>query len=153
MIKKKCAIYKSEGQSGRWTAVREKIEKYLEGHREAYLAKQRDKFTGPQAHVSFYRNVKAFKSAEKPQEFDVRKLSPGKSDRKVADAAAAFFNSISSEFEPLAPDQIPFTYHRNLTTLSNDEVAKMIKDAKKPKSMMVRGDIFPSLFNLAADHL
>ena len=152
MIKKKGAIYKAEGQSARWEPMRAKVDKHLEERREVYLAKQRDKFIGPQAHVSFFRNVKAFKSAEKPKDFDVRELCPGKTDREVADAVAGYFNSISPEFRPLEPNQIPFTYHRDLPTLTEDEVRKMIKDAKKPKSM-VGGDIFPSLFNLAADHL
>ena len=152
MIKKKCAIYKAEGQSSRWEAMRAKVDKYLGERREVYLERQRDKFIGPQAHVSFFRNVKAFKSAEKPKEFDVRELCPGKTDREVADAVAAYFNSISSEFKPLEPCQIPFTYHKDLPPLSEEEVCKMIKDAKKPKSM-VGGDIFPSLFNLAAEHL
>ena len=152
MIKKKQAIYKAEGQSARWQSMRDKIEAYLEGRREAFLAKQRDKFTGPQAHVSFFQNVKAFKSAEKPKDFDVRDLCPGKPDQEVADEIAEYFNSISREFDPLTPDQIPFTYHRELPTLSEAEVEKMIKDAKKPRSM-VEGDIFPALFNSASGSL
>ena len=152
MIKKKGAIFKAEGQSPRWLAMRDKVDKHLERRRESYLGKQRDKFIGPQAHVSFFRNVKAFKSAEKPKEFDVRELCPGKTDREVADEVAEFFNSISREFTPLSPDQIPFTYHRHLQPLSESQVMKMITDARKPKSM-VSGDIFPSLVNASASSL
>ena len=152
MIKKKSAIYKAEGQSARWLAMREKIDKHLEKRREAFLAKQRDKFIGPQAHVSFFANVKNFKSPEKPKEFDIRTLCPGKADKEVATEVAEFFNTISSEFEPLQTGQIPFTYHRELPSLSESEVEKMIKDARKPKSM-VEGDIFPNLVNLCAAKL
>ena len=152
MIRKKGAIFKAEGQSERWKAMRDKVDKHLEGRQEAFLARQRDKFIGPQAHVSFFRNVKAFKNPERPKQFDIRDLCPGQPDREVADQVAKFFNCISQEFEPLEPSQIPFTYHRDLPLLSEDEVMKMIKDAKKPKSM-VEGDLFPKLFDLAACYL
>ena len=151
-IKKKAAIYRAEGQSPRWETMRTKIEAHLEKRRQDFLAKQRDKFIGPQAHVSFFRNVKSFKSAEKPKNFNVRSLCPGKSDKEVADEVAGFFNRISDEFSPLETHQIPFTYHRDLPVLTEREVEKMIRDAKKPKSMVV-GDIFPSLFTLAAGQL
>ena len=152
MIKKKGAIFKDEGQSPRWERIRQKLEAHLDKKKNDFLAKQRDKFIGPQAHVSFFRNVKAFKSAEKPREFDVRTLCPGKTDLEVANEVADYFNEISREFEPLSTHQIPVTYHRDLPVLGEDEVEKMIKEAKKPKSM-VRGDIFPSLFNAAARQL
>ena len=152
MVKRKAAIFKSEGASGRWEQAREGVDRYLEKRRQKFLDKQRDRFIGPQAHVSFFRNVKNFKSPEKLKEFDVRELCPGKTDLETANEVAAFFNAISAEFRPLSPDQVPFTYHRDLPMLSEDDVSKMIKDAKKPKSMVV-GDIFPSLFTAAADCL
>ena len=152
MIKKKAAIYKAEGQSPRWEKARSRLETYLDKRQQNFLARQRDKFIGPQAHVSFFRNVKSFKSPEKPKEFDVRTLCPGKTDTEVANDVAEFFNEISREFTPLSTDQIPFTYHRDLPRLTESDVEKMIKDARKPKSM-VKGDIFPSLFNAAACQL
>ena len=152
LIRRKAAIYKSEGASARWQAARIGVEEYLEDRRERFLEKQRDRFIGPQAHVSFFRNVKAFKSPEKAKEFDVRELCPGKTDQEVANEIAGFFNAISGEFQPLSPDQVPFTYHRELPLLAEEEVMKMIKDAKKPKSM-VQGDLFPTLFNAAAVYL
>ena len=152
MIKKKAAVFKAEGQSERWKEMRDKIDKHLEGRQESFLAKQRDKFIGPQAHVSFFRNVKNFKNPERPKEFDIRELCPGQPDMEVADQVANFFNSISREFKPLEPSQIPFTYHRDLPLLTEDELMKMIKDAKKPKSK-VEGDLFPKLFDAAAVYL
>ena len=152
MIKKKSAIFKAEGQSTRWLAMREKVDSYLEKRRENFLAKQRDKFIGPQAHVSFFTNVKNFRSPEKPKDFDIRTLCPGKSDREVATEVADFFNTISREFEPLRTDQIPFTYHRDFPLLSEPEVEKMLKEARKPRSM-VQGDIFPNLINLCVANL
>ena len=148
-IKKKCAIFKAEGPSPRWEAVRNNLEAYLAKRREAFLEKQRLKFTGPNASAHFHQNVRAFSQAEKPKVFDVRDLCPGLDDRAVANEVAEYFNTISREFSPLAPSQIPMTYHRQLDLLSPDQVQKMLRDAKKPKST-VRGDIPPSLVNSAA---
>ena len=152
MVKKKAAIYRSEGASGRWSALRDKLETYLEARRVNYLEKQREKFTGPGASANFYRNVKAFGTAEKPKAFDVRSLCPGLSDKEVADEIADYFNKISREFSPLMPDQVPATYHRQLDLLTVDKVEKMLRSAKKPRST-VRGDIPPPLVNPAAPYL
>ena len=149
MIKKKAAIFKAEGPSNRWERMRVRVDEYLEKRRQDFLKIQRDKFIGPQAHVSFFANIKAFKSAEKPKSFDVRDLCPGLSDIEVANQVASYFNTISQEFTPLSTHQIPFTYHRDLGHLTEEEVEGMIRSAKKPRSM-VDGDIFPALFNAGA---
>ena len=149
MVKKKQAVYKAEGKSPRWIRLQEKLDDYLDGRKESFLETQRDKFTGPEASSQFYRNVKSFKNAEKPREFDVRDLRPGLTDKEVANEVAEFFNRISREFSPLEAWQIPMTYHRDLPKLSRSEVEKMLKSAKKTKSM-VKGDIFPSLMNEVA---
>ena len=149
MVKKKQAVYKAEGKSARWSRLQEKLDSYLDKRQEAFLETQRSKFMGPEASAQFYKNVKSFKNAEKPRDFDVRDLRPGKSDKEVADEVAEFFNRISREFAPLEAWQIPMTYHRELPKLSEADVAKMLKSAKKTKSM-VKGDIYPSLINEVA---
>ena len=151
-IKKKNAVFKAEGPSPRWESIRASLETYLDKRRERYLEKQREKFTGPNASANFYRNVKAFSTAEKPKQFDVRNLCPGKSDAQVADEIAQYFNSISREFSPLEPGQIPFTYDRQLDFLTEEQVELMLRKAKKPKST-VKGDLPPRLVNLVAQHL
>ena len=146
MAKKKQAVYKAEGKSGRWEKLQEKLDKYLAARREIFLSRQRSKFTGPEASTHFYRNVKSFKNAEKPKEFDVRDLRPGKSDKEVADEVAEFFNRISREFAPLETTDIPLTYNKTLPEMSREEVEKMLRSAKKTKSM-VKGDIYPTIVN------
>ena len=149
MIKKKKAIYKDEGKTDRWHAQCLKTENYLESRRQAFLAKQREKFTGPDAARQFFKNVKAYKCADKPKAFDIRDLCPGKPDHETAGEAAAFFNRISNEFQPLEPCDIPSTYHRELPLLSPASVADMITKSRKPNSM-VNGDIFPKIVNRCA---
>ena len=152
MIRKKCAIYKAEGKSDRWTTQFNKVEQYLEKRRQAFMEKQREKFTGPDAATCFYRNVKAYKSADKPKSFDIRDLRPGLTDQEIAAEAAAFFNQISCEFQPLEPADIPATYHRDLPLLSPARVAELIRKARKPSSM-VEGDIFPKIINRCANYI
>ena len=146
MVRKKQAIYKSEGKSRRWEEQAVKVEAYLERGRQNFLRNQRDKLLGPDASKNFFKNVKAFRTSEKPKTFNLRDLRPGKSEAEVATEAAAFFNRISSEFSPLEPRDIPSTYHRDLPLLSPAAVQVMLNKAKKTGSM-VQGDIFPKLIN------
>ena len=152
MVKKKQAIYKAEGQSARWLRQSEKLDRYLDKGQQNYLQNQRDKITGPAASAIFFKNVKAFKGVDKPKEFNICDLRPGKTEREVAEEAAAFFNQISDEFEPLEPRDIPATYHRDLPLLSPAAVEKMLREARKTGSMVV-GDIFPKMVNRCAPYL
>ena len=152
MTKKKMAIYKAEGKSPRWHAQCDKLEAYLACGRENFLKSQRDKLLGPTATTNFFKNVRAFKSADRPKQFNIRELRPGRSDMEIATEAAAFFNRISSEFEELNPNQIPFTYHRDLPLLSPAQVQKLLIDAKKTTSM-VPGDLFPKMVNRCAPYI
>ena len=152
MVKKKAAIYRAEGASTRWQNFRDKLDSYLDNRREQYVDRQRVNFTGPDASANFYRNVKAFGTAERPKTFDVRDLCPGRSDSEAANEIADYFNKISREFKPLTPSEIPATYHRQLDLLSEGQVEAMIRKAKKPKST-VKGDIPPALVNPAAPYL
>ena len=61
---------------------------------------------------------------------------PGSSDSKVAEELAAYFNAVSSEFDPLEPDQIPTTHDVTLPVLEVWQVAGRLKHFKKPKSMV-----------------
>ena len=152
MINKKKAVYKAEGGSDRWQALRDKLDAYLERRQEVYLARQREKMSGPDSAVQFFKNVKAYSTYEKPKDFDVRDLYPGRSDNEVAALVAEYFNRISSEFQSLEPSDIPATYHRDLPLLSAQEVAEMICKSKKTASR-VPGDVFPKLLNRCAPAL
>lgn len=150
--KKKKAVYKAEGKSPRWIAIRDNVENYLEKKRLSFLKRQRDNLTKPEAHKQFFRNVKDYKNAERTKSFDVRDLMPGLSDLEVAEHAADYFNEISKEFDPLLPHQVPTTYDKHVPYLSDTDVAGRLRKQKKPNSM-VEGDVFPKLINDCADLL
>ena len=151
-IKKKKAIYRDEGKSDRWVKVCENLEKYLEMRQESYLENQRNKLLKSDADKQFHKNVKNFHSFEKPKQFNVADVMPGESEEKVAESASVFFNSISKEFRPLKPEDIPASHHRRIQPLTREEVAKQIRTQKKPGSM-ISGDIFPKLINSISDSL
>ena len=143
-IRRKRGCFRAEGRSERWWALREDLEEYLERRRLVFLDKERKKMTGPDASRQFYKNVKAYQTAERPKAFDVRNILPDKSDGQVASEVATYFNRISSEFSPLSPWEIPVTYDRPTNWLTADDVEKRLRQCKKPNSR-VEGDLFPKL--------
>ena len=152
LIKKRRKIYDREGRSPRYKILRRKSDKLARDRASVYLMQQRQAMTGPNASKNFFRNVKAFNSREKPPEFNVRDLFPGQSDSSVAEALASHFNAISAEFDGLREADIPTALDLDLPVLSPEQVAKRLRDIKKPKST-VAGDIFPALINRASHML
>ena len=100
----------------------------------------------------FFKNIKSYMTKEKPKPFDVSSLFPGKTDNEVAEMLAEHFNSISREFVPREPGNIPITYPQSIPKLLPHEVSTRLKRFKKQKSM-VAGDLFPSLVTKYADLL
>ena len=149
-IKQRKAIFRCEGRSARWRRHKNKTEELIATRREGYFRVQKDIILATDGSCVFFKNVRRYKSADKPPEFDVRTLCPGASDPEVAEKLAAYFNEVSQEFQALEPADIPTTHHRILPVLAPWQVAGRIKPFKKPKSM-VHGDVFPKLMTLFAD--
>ena len=97
-----------------------------------YLQSQKDCLRVEDVSRNFFRNVKAFQAKEKPKAFNPMSLFPGKTEREVAYELAAFFNRISSEFQPLKPADIPRTHDRQLPVLapSNGGTHQGVQEAK-----------------------
>ena len=150
MIRRRNRIYRKEGRSATWKRLKKVTDEMIRKRKRHYMDLKKQQLTESDANRSFFRLVKSFNTAEKPQNFDVRSLRPGKSDLEVAEELASFFNRISAEFDPLSPGQIPSTEQRALPVLSPAEVSRRIKFFKKPKSM-VRGDILPALLTKYCD--
>ena len=114
---------------------------------------QKKSFLQKDAGRVFFKNVKPYRTREKPTTFDIRSLCPtGKSDAQVAERLADHFNGISNEFSGLDPADIPETYTSPLPPITPLQVSKRLKEFKKQKSM-VRHDIFPTLINDVASYL
>ena len=71
---------------------------------------------------------------------------------EVAEELAEYFISVSREFSPLEPGDIPDKRPDNGPRLERFEVAARFRKMRKPKSM-IPGDIFPQLVNGCSDFL
>ena len=144
LSKKRRKVYDREGRSPRWKALKKQCQDLYNRRAANYMSEQKRVLTAPDASRSFYKNVRAYQSREKPPQFDVRDLYPEEDDLTIADKLGAYFNSISSEFRGLAGVTVPETDQGFLPFLSIPEVAGRLIKFRKPKSR-VRGDIFPAL--------
>ena len=90
---------------------------------------------------SFYNTVNTFKTKESAKQFDVASLYPDSSDIEIAEIIAAFFNRISTEYEPI-PD--PIREDSEVIHVLPHEISARLKNFKKPKGQVI-GDINPQL--------
>ena len=91
LIARRKGIHLRESRSRKWRRLKKVIDELILKRKERYLLVE-------DARRNFFRNIKAFKSKDRPCPFDVRSLFPGKSDQEVAEELAIFFNRISCEF-------------------------------------------------------
>ena len=114
-----------------------KVRKLVKKHASKYWDHQKRNLLSPDAGRSFFKNVKAYNSKEKPPQFDVRSLFPADfSDQVVAEKLADHFNGISLEFDGLDQDHVPKTYSSPIKTITREQVANRLRQIKKPKSMV-----------------
>ena len=151
-IGKRRKVYDRQGRSRKWKRMKAKTDQICRRLCNAYIERQKRVLTAPDAARAFYRNVKAFKSKEKPPVFDVKDLYPDSEDLPIAKKLADHFNSISNEFDGLHPRDVPERVPNSLDMLTREQVLKRLTTFEKPKSM-VKGDIFPALVNRAAPDL
>ena len=149
-IQQRKGIYKREGRSAKWRQRKAVTDWILKKRKDSYMSSQRDVLLTGDGHRNFFKNAKAFRSGEKPAEFDVRELLPEKSDAEVAEALAGHFNAISDKFSPVQALEIPRTSDKRLPVLQPYQVAGRLRAFRKPKSL-VCGDIFPCLINACSD--
>ena len=143
--KRRRKVYDRDGRSTLWRTLSRKASKRYAKRMAKFLELQKKNLTGGEASRRFFKLVKNYSSCEKPKDFDVRALYPGKEDREVAEKLADHFTTISAEFDgldqggpPTGDDNVP------LPQLTTDQVATRLRIFKKPRGT-VRGDIFPGL--------
>ena len=155
-IKKKIGrrrrVYDRQGRSAKWKKMKAETDKICRSMCSAFLDRQKQILTAPDAAKAFYRNVKSYGSKEKPPIFDVKDLYPGEQELPIAEKLADHFNSISNEFDGLREGVVPPAEPNPIQMLQLDDVVKRLTSFKKPKSM-VKGDIFPAVVNRAAPYL
>ena len=143
---------KDKKRSDRWKVLKKRtnsaIKTRRKGHDEHILAK----FESESNPGKFFQLIKSLAGKNTNQRWSPTAMYPGVDARTVADNLAAYFNSISSQYEPLLPDQIPTTFSKPLPALTTAAVEERMKKAKKPTST-VPGDIPAVLYNMYAAKL
>ena len=151
LIRKRRKVYDREGRSERWKTLKRRSDAIIKGRARNYWNEQRKTLLSPDAARAFYKNVKAYCTREKVQNFNIRELFPGSEDLDIAEKLADHFAGVGADFEGLH-GEIPTTYSTPLPWLGHEQVRKRLVEFRKPKSM-VRGDIFPQLVTSVASEL
>ena len=107
LIRQRRAIFRQEGRSRAWRNKKKKTDELIRSRRDTYFAVQKKIILADDGSRVFFKNVKRYKSADKPTVFDVKTLCPGDPDLEVAEKLAENFNSISHEFSSLEPRDVP----------------------------------------------
>jgi hypothetical protein len=84
-------LFKRVGRTEEWKDMDRKLSELKETRRKIYLQGQRENLTGVDSQRQFYKTIKNYKSAEKPQQYDVKDLYPGLVDSEAAEELASFF--------------------------------------------------------------
>ena len=152
MIVNRKKLYWREGgkRTEAWREERGRVDTAIRERKAGFMKNQKDHLLANDANRNFFKHVKNFSRFEKPTQFDVRTLFPGKSDSAVSEELAEYFIRVSREFSPLEPGDIPAGKPGGAPLLACHEVATRIRRMRKPKSM-VPGDIFPQLLTECAD--
>ena len=145
-------IYDPEGRSTRWKMLKKKVAELYRTRAQQYVQRQKDILTGPEASKFFYKHVKAYRSREKPPDFNVCNLFPEKSKKEVAESLVDHFNAISKEFSGIPEGKMHVAHAELLPLISWAQVETQLCSFKKTGSM-VEGDIFPVLVDGVAPWL
>ena len=96
-----------------------------------------------------YKILKELSIPDRPAPWSVTQIDPEKTEAQLAEDLVDFFVKITDEFPPL-DGYCPETYSAPFPSFQPHEIAKLIKEGRKPKSA-VTGDILPSLVNECSD--
>ena len=151
-IVRRRAIFRRCGRNAAWKKLKRRTTAAIKRRRTGYNAHLREKFMSGKGTGGFHHCVKSILNGNTAQKWNVRSLYPGATDKETAENLAAFFNGISSQYEPLRNDQIPTTYSEEIPELTVADVLKRIKEMRKPNSQ-VPGDVHPRVYELGAPHM
>ena len=139
MTKHKMRVFRREGKSGHWINLRDRVQLMVESSKVQLV--NRTAKLGPKA---YFRTIKSLTCKEKPPEWNLQDLFPGKSQEQAGEEALSFFTHITDTFTPLGPETQPLPADCRRAPVTQSEVALALKNANKPSSM-VQGDMLPRL--------
>ena len=154
LIKDRKRLFFQEGgkRTEVWKTEKRKVAKEIQDRKKVYMNNQKEHLLSDDASRNFFKHVKNFSRYEKPPQFDVWDMLPVKTDQEAAEVLADYFITVSREFDPLEPSDIPVEKPLGGRVLACQEVSARLKKMRKPKSM-VPGDIYPKLVSQFSDFL
>ena len=90
-IVRRKAIFRDEGRSARWRRHKTITDRIIKDRRERYFGNQKMHILAKDAARVFFKNVRRYKSVDKPPVFDVRSLRPGVPNVDLAEELACYF--------------------------------------------------------------
>ena len=134
-IRARNRLYRLQGRSAAWKRLKKVTDRMIEKRKEKYRIVQIENLTDERdSNRSFFKNVKAYGTKDRPKQFDVKSLCPGKSESEVSELLAEYFNAVSSEFDPLSDGDVPMGRLGSLPGLELHQVASRIRRFRKPVS-------------------
>ena len=140
LARKKKRVYKREGKSLLWANAQARADYLIEASKEKFANESEN--GGPR---SYFNAVQLLATNGKRPDWDVRDLFQGLSADEVGDRITDYFSRISNEYRPL--DAVESLNLAPRSPLTDEEVVKLLKNAKKP-NLMVKGDVLPRLMKL-----
>ena len=139
LAKRKTRIYKREGKSVLWWRLQTQQDKMTEDSMADYVTGIER--AGPNTRKYFQAVRQLGSAAATTQAWGLPDLFPECTEAEAGEEAARYFTRITDTFVPLREED-PFLEAPARQAITIEEVAKRLKDAKKPGSQ-VKGDLLP----------
>ena len=143
------SIKRYEGKSEKFKIVSKECDAAILEAKKVFFDKIIEKVKKYKNSGPYYKSVGMLQTKEAPTPWAIQSMYPGATDLEIAEDAAAFFNAISQEYDPL-PD--PSRAGEGVEHIQRYQVAARLRSFRKPKSI-VPGDINPALIAPLADIL
>ena len=140
-IRKRKRRYKKHGRDAIWKEMKKETDRMIGESKKRYVDRVEEKCRIARNSQAYFQAIKRLNCKEAPVIWNIMQMFPNLSAREIAEKVAAFFNSISNEYEPLLATEINTS--APLRRIEMYEVAARLRSCKKPKAQ-VPGDI-PSL--------
>ena len=134
LSRQKARVYKREGKSPLWWQLDARMRGMLESSMTNFV----DNMTAG-GQRGYFAAVKKLGNPHAKTDWSLANLFPDVDEKQAGEEAASYFTRICNLFDPLSPDDLSDISRRPIST---EEVAKRLKEAKKPNSAVV-GDPLP----------
>ena len=140
----KKVVYRREGKSALWVTLRDRLWAKIAQGKENFIDTMSSHGGNSRKYFAAVKQVGS--AGEGKEDWSLLDLYPDKTPAEAGNAAAEYFTKITDLFEPLEDDEQEAAIHpREPVTV--EQVAKLLKDAKKPSST-VEGDVMPRLMKI-----